>query len=57
MSGKRLLKRLVFGGLVKMPAEVGPETATQVSPASLAAGHPDRGHKVIFCEARLKPRG
>jgi SAM-dependent methyltransferase len=57
MSGKKLLKRLVFGSLVKMPAEVGPETATQVSPAPLAAGHPDRGHKVIFCEARLKPRG
>jgi hypothetical protein len=53
MAGKKLLKRLVFGNLVKMPAEITAETAAAVAPAVLPAGQPDRGHKVVYCAATL----
>lgn len=53
MKGKKLLKRLVFGGLVKMPPEIASNTAPRVAPSRLANGTPDRGHKVIFCAAKL----
>ena len=52
-SGKKLLKRLVFGGLVKMPAEIRADTCSHASPRPLDPGAPDIGHKVIFCAARL----
>ena len=53
MNGKKLLKRLFFGGLVKMPAEIGIDTAAKVAPAPLPGGTPDKHHKVIFCAATL----
>jgi SAM-dependent methyltransferase len=52
-DGKKLLKRLVFGKLVPMPAEIGDQTGAHVAPAPLPPGQPDRDHKVIFCAARL----
>jgi SAM-dependent methyltransferase len=57
MNGKKVLKRLVFGELVKMPAEVTPATAKAVSPTRLRLGEPDHGHKVILCAARVEPDG
>lgn len=56
MSGKKLLKRLVFGNLVKMPAEITAGTAAPQAPAMLSAGQPDRGHKVLYCAATLPNR-
>lgn len=53
MAGKKLLKRLVFGGLVKMPPEVTDHTAPQVAPTPLPNGQPDTSHKVIYCAAVL----
>jgi SAM-dependent methyltransferase len=53
MNGKKLLKRLFFGGLVKRPAEIGSDTAPKVAPAPLPGGRPDRNHKVVFCAATL----
>jgi len=53
MAGKKLLKRLVFGRLVKMPPEVTGDTAPQVPPTSLLKSQPDTGHKVIYCAAVL----
>jgi len=53
MNGKKLLKRLFFGGLVKMPHEIGPDTAPRVPPTPLRGGGPDRAHKVVFCAATL----
>jgi len=53
MSGKKRLKRLVFGNLVKMPAEITADTAARHAPAVLPAGQPDRGHKVLYCAATL----
>jgi len=52
-SGKKLLKRLVFGKLVKMPAEIREDTCLHVKPSTLDPSVPDIGHKVIFCAARL----
>lgn len=53
MAGKKLLKRLVFGGLVSMPAEIDGNTANYVKPAMLPKGQPDRRHKVIYMAAHL----
>jgi SAM-dependent methyltransferase len=51
MAGKKLLKRLVFGSLEKMPAEVTAATAADVPPAPLPPDTPDLRHKVILCAA------
>lgn len=51
MAGKKLLKRLVFGGLVAMPAEIGPQTAVYAPPVPLPTGLPDRRFKVIYAAA------
>jgi len=55
MSGKKLLKRLVFGKLVPMPNEITEGTAAYDLPMPLPAAIADKSHKVIFCEARLRP--
>jgi SAM-dependent methyltransferase len=52
MEAKKLLKRLVFGGLVPMPPEIDEATAVPEMPTPLAAGRPDTAHKVIYCAAR-----
>lgn len=51
MAGKKLLKRLVFGGLVKMPPEVTGTTSPDVPPNPLSNGRADTSHKVIYCAA------
>lgn len=51
MNGKKLLKRLVFGGLVPMPAEIAAGGTHDASPVRLSPGQPDRAHKVLFCAA------
>ncbi len=53
MVGKRLLKRLVFGRPIPMPAEVLPETGTYTPPEVLSGERPDGLHKVIYCVARF----
>jgi 2-polyprenyl-3-methyl-5-hydroxy-6-metoxy-1,4-benzoquinol methylase len=53
-DSKKLLKRLVFGKLVPMPAEIDARTGVQVPPTPLPSDEPDRSHKVIFCAARLQ---
>jgi SAM-dependent methyltransferase len=52
MSGKKLLRRLVFGKLVKMPPELAPDAYPYAEPVRLTPGRPDRAHKVILCAAR-----
>jgi ubiquinone/menaquinone biosynthesis C-methylase UbiE len=54
MGGKRLLKRLVFGSLVAMPAELPQESRVYTPPVALSASEPDRTHKVIYCRATLR---
>ncbi|HRH81885.1 MAG TPA: class I SAM-dependent methyltransferase [Thiobacillaceae bacterium] len=53
MAGKKLLKRLVFGGLVIMPDEIGEAGSPYVPPVELPAGRPDREHKVLYLAASL----
>lgn len=53
MAGKQLLKKLVFGNLVAMPAEIAFDTAEYQGPVPIPGEHPDRTHKVIFCAATL----
>lgn len=49
--GKVLLRRLVFGPLHTMPAEIDSTTRPFVAPNPLPPNEPDRDHKVIFCLA------
>jgi SAM-dependent methyltransferase len=51
MSAKKLLKRIVFGKLVRMPAEIGSSTGAWNIPTPLAPDRPDMSHKVLFCAA------
>lgn len=51
MAGKKWLKRLVFGGLVPMPAEIAQETTIYMLPVPLSTGLPDRRFKVIYVAA------
>ena len=53
MSAKKLLKRFVFGGLVRMPAEIKEDTCTHTRPVALPPDRADTGHKVLFCAASL----
>ena len=52
VNGKKMLKRLVFGKLVPMPAEIKADTAVYVAPVLLPP-RPDIAHKVIYCRAVL----
>jgi ubiquinone/menaquinone biosynthesis C-methylase UbiE len=54
MRGKKLLKRLVFGRLVPMPAELPASPAEMVSPVPLPQDRADRVHKVLYCCATLR---
>jgi SAM-dependent methyltransferase len=54
MAGKKILKRLVFGNLIEMPAEIDEDTARFVEPNHLDADQPDTRHKVIYCKATLR---
>jgi len=53
MAGKKFLKRLVFGSMVAMPAEITSDTSTYTPPTSIPNHKPDTHHKVIYCKATL----
>lgn len=52
MAAKQFLKRIVFGRLTPMPAEIRWDPVRAVAPAPLPAGAADIGHKVLYCAAR-----
>lgn len=52
MNGKKVLKRLVFGSLVKMPPEIS-GTKPSPPPVQVPGDRPDKRHKVLFCAAQL----
>lgn len=52
MAGKKLLKRLFFGSLVSMPAEINPSAASAEPPHKLTETSQAQGFKVILCAAR-----
>lgn len=51
MAGKKMLKKLVFGSLVPMPAEIVAGMVPYVDPVPIPADHSDPVHKVIYCIA------
>jgi ubiquinone/menaquinone biosynthesis C-methylase UbiE len=51
MNGKRLLKRLVFGKLVRMPVELTTDDASYQAPTPISSDHPDKRHQVLYCVA------
>jgi ubiquinone/menaquinone biosynthesis C-methylase UbiE len=53
-DGKKWLKRIVFGGMVKMPGEITKDMLSVVNPTLLPDDKPDKSHKVIFCAATKK---
>lgn len=53
-KGKLFLKKLVFGDLVRMPAEIEEGIVPYHPPLKLPLGQPDRKHKVLYCAARLE---
>jgi ubiquinone/menaquinone biosynthesis C-methylase UbiE len=54
MAGKKMLKRLVFGEMLPMPAEIQADMISYESPTPLSAAQPDHYHKVIYCAATLR---
>ena len=53
-EGKRIIKRLIFGRLVKMPPEIKENMGPFVEPTKLSSYQPDNKHKVIYCVANLQ---
>jgi SAM-dependent methyltransferase len=53
LKGKRFLKRLVFGRLVVMPAELEPSRGQTEPPVPLPGDRADEIHKVLYCRATL----
>ena len=51
MNGKRLIKRLVFGKLVRMPVELTTDDARYQEPAPISPDQPDTRHQVLYCVA------
>lgn len=56
MGSKKLLKKLIFGGLIKMLAEIEEGLFLYVEPTRLSVSEPDRQHKVIYCAATLQEK-
>ncbi len=54
MKGKRWLKRIVFGRLTTMPAEIVEGLIPYKEPTRLPLFKPDREHKVIYCVATMQ---
>ncbi len=54
MAAKKILKRLVFGNLIRMPAELLEGMQDYQAPSPLPGTQPDRRHKVLYCVATLK---
>lgn len=52
-GGKKWLKRIVFGGLVEMPAEITAETSQYIELDRISSSRPDTEYKVIYCAASL----
>lgn len=53
-DGKKFLKRIVFGKLVKMPPIIAEGMVSYTEPVPLPATGPDRKHKVIYCAATVQ---
>ena len=52
MRSKQLLKRIIFGKPVRMPAEIMPNSSEREALAPLSADQPCFTHKIIYCVAQ-----
>ncbi|MGY4513598.1 class I SAM-dependent methyltransferase [Bradyrhizobium sp. WSM1417] len=52
MNGKKFLKRIVFGSLVRMPIEISEGMIEYERAVPIPAGVPDRRHRVVYCAAQ-----
>ena len=52
MNAKRILKRLVFGKLIQMPAEIS-NNPNCTTPEKISKSDANNSHKVIYCAAKL----
>jgi SAM-dependent methyltransferase len=57
MRGKQFLKRIFFGKLQPMPAEVCDGMAPVQPPAPISGDKPDTQHRVLHCVARVASSG
>jgi len=53
MAGKKILKRIVFGAMVKMPPEIKFNDLKIKMPVKISSNHNDVIHKVIYCSANI----
>lgn len=53
MARKKFLKRIVFGKLVTMPAEIDSNTSKYLNPTPLVEIKADKIHKVIYCSVTI----
>ena len=53
MSGKKFLKKIVFGNLVPMPAEIKEDTCPRIEPDPIEPDRPSMSHKVLYCKGTL----
>lgn len=54
LKGKKIIKILIFGSSVKMPAEIKENMVPFIEPTKLSSSQPDNKHKVIYCVATLQ---
>ena len=57
MSGKKFLKRIVFGELLTLPLELREEEWAGSLPEPIPGDRPDTTRKIIYCEAQLRAQG
>ena len=53
MTAKKILKKIVFGGLVSLPHEIKEGMLDFKKPKKLCDSEPNKEFKVILCEAKL----
>ncbi|MCB1538067.1 MAG: class I SAM-dependent methyltransferase [Rhodospirillales bacterium] len=53
-AGKKWMKRLVFGQMVRLPDEIGASTCPYEKPQPISGEGPNREYKVLFCAMRKK---
>lgn len=54
MAGKKLLKKIVFGKMLKMPAEIRNDSQRIIKPTKIPHHIDNRKHKVIYCAAQIQ---
>jgi len=55
-EGKKWLKRIVFGKVFPMPAEIKPDMIAYHPPTPIPLDRADKEHKVIYCAAKLEEK-